>query len=287
MEVPLLLKKENCGKVMESEKSIGLDVAPIDEEFIFPLNTASLKVILEEFYTLYNPERKSTISIIIEKYENNQFELFKSLKERYSISEYRPFDDIIRKVESAPNHSLTIVDTTTPSINGGNRQQPQLSNNSNTGIGGLSAAISLNMQDIAGVSSNLLAGTAGRLFNGVSWGITSNTHSVNINSNINANSPSAKSKSAVENLEVKANKSSSADSSEAVTTTGTAEADLTIPNLSLDRSEDESTSETEANKKLKIQVCVHFASRGMYKYELQHFKTAARDSDEGELSSQE
>lgn len=232
------------------------DPLKTDEVYLFPLNSVSLRVVLEEFYSLYNPERKSTISIIIEKYENNQLELFKSLKERYNISEYKPFDDLIRTLDPVHSISSTITDATPPPTTA---RQQQLGSNSNTGIGGLSAAISLNMQDIAGVSSNLLAGTAGRLFTGVSWGLTTNNNL----SNANTNSPSAKSKNG-DAMEVKTAKASSAESGEAVSvaSSGSAEIDSSIV-TALD---DESVSEIEGNNtssKQKLQVwrsqymCLH------------------------------
>ena len=221
------------------------------EDVLFPLNSASLRIVLEEFYSLYNPERKSTISIIIDKYENNQLELFKSLKERYNIAEYKPFDDIIRIADPAQTMSSTVVDATPPTT--GTRQQTQLGNNS-TGIGGLSAAISLNMQDIAGVSSNLLAGTAGRLFTGVSWGLTTNNNLASTNTNTNTNSPSAKSKNG-DAMEVKATRISSTESNEALAPSGSSEIDSSIVTV-LTNKDDESVSEMEViNSKLKLQVC--------------------------------
>eukprot|EP01036_Dinobryon_divergens_P029237 gene29237-38305_t len=239
------------------------------EDVLFPLNSASLRIVLEEFYSLYNPERKSTISIIIDKYENNQLELFKSLKERYNIAEYKPFDDIIRIADPAQTMSSTVVDATPPTT--GTRQQTQLGNNS-TGIGGLSAAISLNMQDIAGVSSNLLAGTAGRLFTGVSWGLTTNNNLASTNTNTNTNSPSAKSKNG-DAMEVKATRISSTESNEALAPSGSSEIDSSIVTV-LTNKDDESVSEMEViNSKLKLQLAAVLKENSLLKNESTELKS--------------
>jgi hypothetical protein len=255
---PVLYEESISAIISEIEPTTTVEAAStaaaplkIDEDVLFPLNSASLRIVLEEFYSLYNPERKSTISIIIDKYENNQLELFKSLKERYNISEYKPFDDIIRIADPAQTMSSIVIDAT-PSTTG-TRQQTQLGNNS-TGIGGLSAAISLNMQDIAGVSSNLLAGTAGRLFTGVSWGLTATNNSTIINTNANTNSPSAKSKNG-DAMEVKAAKIPSTESHETSALSGSSEIDSSFI-TALANKDDESASEIEVNNsKLKLQVC--------------------------------
>ena len=144
-------------------------------DFRFPLSTSDLGSILTEFYLLHNAEKISTIPMIIEKYESNQLELFRSLKERYNITVFKPFDDIIAKHDSAFPSGPIIQVTNQPedgasSIAG--TFVPRLQASSVNAGKSLSAALTLNMQDIAGVSSNLLSGTAGRLFTGVSWGLS-------------------------------------------------------------------------------------------------------------------
>jgi len=138
-----------------------------------------LTAVLEAFYLIHNPDRISTIPTILEKYSANQLDLIQNLKERYNIDNYKPFDDIIAAAGPASqvSHDLAQVnvkgnDLIVDGIKS-NSARHNLPNSSSNGMVGLSAALSLNMQDIAGVSSNIIAGT-GRLFNGVSvWGLAS------------------------------------------------------------------------------------------------------------------
>jgi len=148
-------------------------------EISYPLDAQTLTAVLEAFYLIHNPDRISTIPTILEKYSSNQLDLIQNLKERYNIDNYKPFDDIIAAAGPASqvSHDLAQVnvkgnDLIVDGIKS-NSARHNLPNSSSNGMVGLSAALSLNMQDIAGVSSNIIAGT-GRLFNGVSvWGLAS------------------------------------------------------------------------------------------------------------------
>ena len=57
----------------------------------------NIQSILEEFYRIHNPERINTIHLIIDKYKGNEIELLKSLKEKYNINNYKPFDAILNE----------------------------------------------------------------------------------------------------------------------------------------------------------------------------------------------
>lgn len=171
---------------------------PISKLF-FPLGTSQLRQLLEEFYILYNSERVASIPDILEKYESNQLELFKGLKDRYGVAIYKPFDDLIAVAEASREPSQT-ADTSLPSNwelgTGGKGPVRSMPSNTssipaNVGITGISAALSLNMQEIAGVSSNLIAGT-GRLLTGVStWTMPSGSASTKLSSYISSTSLSS------------------------------------------------------------------------------------------------
>jgi hypothetical protein len=70
---------------------------------VFPMNSTTIgtkdhiKHALKEFYLKFNPEKVNTIDHILERYDGKEIELFSNLKEKYEITEYSMFDEIIRK----------------------------------------------------------------------------------------------------------------------------------------------------------------------------------------------
>lgn len=55
------------------------------------------KTLLEGFYQKFNPSKLSSIDEILESFKNNKIELLLSLKVKYNLTKYDPFDNFVEK----------------------------------------------------------------------------------------------------------------------------------------------------------------------------------------------
>lgn len=58
-------------------------------------SSSDLKILLENFYLHYNPSKVESISFILESFKGKEIELLVSLKQKYSLLSYDPFDNYI------------------------------------------------------------------------------------------------------------------------------------------------------------------------------------------------
>lgn len=58
-------------------------------------SSSDLKLLLEKFYLHYNPSKVESILFILESFEGKEIELLVSLKQKYGLLSYDPFDNYI------------------------------------------------------------------------------------------------------------------------------------------------------------------------------------------------
>ena len=61
-------------------------------------SSSDLKLLLEKFYLHYNPSKVESISFILESFQGKEIELLVSLKQKYGLLSYDPFDNYIYRL---------------------------------------------------------------------------------------------------------------------------------------------------------------------------------------------
>lgn len=61
-------------------------------------NAVLLQDALVSFYARYNPSKIGSVPVILERFHGKESELFESLMQKYNLSSYGPFDELINKV---------------------------------------------------------------------------------------------------------------------------------------------------------------------------------------------
>lgn len=143
-------------------------------------NEITIRDVVQQFYFEYNPERVSTIDMILEKYVGNEIQLIKHLKEKYRIDRYEPFENYLasfnkdKTKRSNEEKGPIVVASTSPPPSGA------------TG-----PTLMATLPDISGISSDI----ASRF---MSWGSLSTTtaakDSINVQATVSASAPTVSSK---------------------------------------------------------------------------------------------
>jgi hypothetical protein len=127
----------------------------------------NIRNVLHAFYLTYNPEKLSTIDLILEKYQDNEVQLVRHLKEKYLIDSFEPFDTFIEHHRNkyplqSPGLASNISsksDSSTPYQSSSQTARASMAASGNPNATGASPLIqsisSINVSDITGISNEL------------------------------------------------------------------------------------------------------------------------------------
>lgn len=62
-------------------------------------SSSELNILLKNFYLHYNPSKVESITFILESFEGKEIELLVSLKQKYGLLSYDPFDNYIYSLQ--------------------------------------------------------------------------------------------------------------------------------------------------------------------------------------------